>query len=77
MNLHNQNEAIKGFMRHNATLFDSATIGYVKGQLDNIRERGEDPRDYEVIICFDENPKHTKDGLRITQRLRVVKVSEL
>lgn len=76
MNLHNQNEAIKNFMRNHATAFDGATIGYVKGQIDNIRLRGEDPRDYEVIICVDETPQQTKDGLRIINRIRVVKVGE-
>jgi hypothetical protein len=57
-----------------ADLVNGAAFAFVTEQLRHIEEAGLDPADYEVAFVRDEYPRHTEDGLLITQSLRLIKV---
>lgn len=73
MNLASQRKLINDMVKQKAVLLDSATHAFVEKQFDAVLAAGLDPTEYEVIFASDEYPKFTEDGLKIIQRIRLVK----
>lgn len=65
------------FIKKSVMMVDSATYAYTKGMIEYLQTIGEDPREYEVVIGHDQNYTEAEDGFKITQRIRVMKRSEV
>lgn len=78
MNIKDLEATITSHYAHKlAQVTDGAAYAYVKGQLAWLEEHGLDPTEYEVIFVRDEYPQTTEDGMKITQRIRLVKTSQV
>jgi hypothetical protein len=64
-----------------ADLVDGAAYAYVTQQLEEIKKRGLNPGDYEVVFAGDEFPQYIedKDGtqLKVTRRIRLERRKDL
>ena len=52
---------------------DSAAYAYVKQCFDILRERGEDPADYELVLVQGAEPEITDDGMRVVWSMQLRK----
>jgi len=57
-----------------AELTDSVAYAYIVKQIDALKEKGEDPTQYEVIFVRDNFPGQTDDAMVITNHIRLVKI---
>lgn len=68
-----QNTITTKYAKQAAELLDGAAYAYVTQQLEHLKSIGADPSEYEVVFARDEYPKYTDDGMKVTQRIRLVK----
>lgn len=78
MNVQDLHQTItKKFAHKAAEILDSSAYAYVTFQLQEIKEQGLNPMDYEVIFARDEYPQYTEDKLLVTNRIRLVKIKDI